>query len=101
MLAKSPGFTLAAIITPALGIGGNTAIFAVTNALLRRALPYKDPSRLVMLNSIRRGSSDEDGNFSLNRYELIRDGYHWFCRRRGTDDRFLRRRVCTRLRVAR
>jgi putative ABC transport system permease protein len=78
MLAKNPGFTIAAIVTLALGIGGNTAIFTVTNALLLRALPYKDPSRLVMLNSERRGSTDEGGNFSLTRYELIRDRNHSF-----------------------
>jgi len=78
MLAKSPGFTLATIITLALGIGGNTAIFTVTNALLLRSLPYTDPSRLVMLNSVRRGSADEGGDFSLNRYELIRDHNHSF-----------------------
>jgi putative ABC transport system permease protein len=78
MLAKAPGFTAAAILTLALGIGGNTAIFTVTNALLLRALPYSEPSRLVMLNSVRRASSDEGGNFSLNRYELIRDRNHSF-----------------------
>lgn len=79
MLAKSPGFTLAAIITLALGIGGNTAIFTVTNALLLRAFPYRDPSRLVMLNSVRKGSVDQGGgDFSLNRYELIRDRNHSF-----------------------
>lgn len=79
MLAKSPGFTLAAIVTLALGIGGNTAIFTVTNALLLKAFPYRDPSRLVMLNSVRKGSVDEGGgNFSLNRYELIRDRSHSF-----------------------
>ena len=54
MLAKNPGFTAAAILTLALGIGGNTAIFTVTNALLLRAFPYKDPSRLVMLNTAQR-----------------------------------------------
>jgi putative ABC transport system permease protein len=79
MLAKSPGFTLAAIITLALGVGGNTAIFTVTNALLLRAFPYRDPSRLVMLNSVRKGSVDQGGgDFSLNRYELIRDRNHSF-----------------------
>ena len=78
MLARSPGFTLATILALTLGIGGNTAIFTVTNALLLRSLPYKDPGRLVMLSSVRRGSSDEGGNFSLNRYELIRDHSHSF-----------------------
>jgi putative ABC transport system permease protein len=79
MLAKSPGFTLVAIITLALGVGGNTAIFTVTNALLLRAFPYRDPSRLVMLNSVRKGSVDQGGgDFSLNRYELIRDRNHSF-----------------------
>jgi putative ABC transport system permease protein len=78
MLANNPGFTIAAIVTLALGIGGNTAIFTVTNALLLRSLPYKDPSRLVMLNSERRGSADEGGSFSLTRYELIRDRNHTF-----------------------
>jgi predicted permease len=75
MMRKSPGFTLAAMITLALGIGGNTAIFTITNALLLKALPFKDPNSLVMLNTARRGSSDQDGggNQSLNRYELIRD----------------------------
>lgn len=78
MLAKSPGFTLAAIVTLALGIGGNTAIFTVTNALLLRGFPYKDPSRLVMLNKERRGSADEGASLTLNRYEMIRDRSHSF-----------------------
>src|SRR6266567_5037972 len=52
ILMKKPGFSLIVVITLALGIGANTAIFSVTDKLLIRSLAVKDPNQLALINSV-------------------------------------------------
>lgn len=66
ILRKSPGFTAAAVLSLALGIGINTAVFSLINAVLLRTLPVKNPEQLVVFN--------HRNDFSYPMYQDLRDG---------------------------
>ncbi len=76
MLLKAPAFTIIAILALGLGIGANTAIFSVVNAVLLRPLPYPDPDRLVLVRE--RSSGFENGSVSFPNYLDWRAGQHSF-----------------------
>src|SRR5436309_6835942 len=73
-LRKSPGFSALAIITLAIGIGLNTAIFSLINDLFLRGLPFKEPSRVVHLFGGDKSRDLEDIGVSTPRYQHFRDG---------------------------
>jgi macrolide transport system ATP-binding/permease protein len=72
VLAKSPGFVLVAVLSLALGIGANTAIFSVVNTLLLKTLPVHEPRQLAGLYPVSRGSSSYS-SFSYLNYRDFRD----------------------------
>src|SRR5262250_522418 len=83
MLLKNPGFTVVAALTLALGIGVNTALFTVFNAVALRPLPVKDPERIVKIYRKAGGESSlgiswSSSNLSYPEYTAHRDGAQSF-----------------------
>jgi putative ABC transport system permease protein len=72
MLRKNPGFSVAAFLTLALGIGGNTAMFTVIRAVLLKPLEYRDPDRLVRLSVDIARQNVQDVGFTQERFEAIK-----------------------------
>src|ERR1700678_882588 len=77
-LAKSPGFTAVALLSLAIGISANTAIFSIVNTLLLRPLPYKDASRLVIFWNRSPGLGITEDWFSTAQYFDIKTEHHGF-----------------------
>src|SRR6476646_1537495 len=77
-LGKSPGFAMAAILSLAIGIGANTAIFSIMSALLLRPLPYQDSDRLVILWNTSPGLGITRDWFSTAQYFDIKNNHHGF-----------------------
>ena len=74
LLRKTPAFTSVAVLTLALGIGANSAIFSVVNAILLRPIPLRDPARLVWISGSDPLRSGPGIPFSAPAYETLRDG---------------------------
>src|SRR5215469_11087328 len=77
-LTQNPGFTATAILSLAIGIGANTAIFSITSALLLRPLPYKDANRLVILWNRSPGLGITQDWFSTAQYFDIKNNHSGF-----------------------
>ena len=75
---RTPGFTIAAVLSLALGVGANSAIFSVASALLLRPLPYADPDRLAILWNRSPGLGITEDWFSTAQYFDIRNAHRGF-----------------------
>src|SRR5437868_9191302 len=72
VLWKSPGFTIVAVLSLALGVGANTAIFSIVNAVLLRSLPFSHPERLVKIVASNRGVGARDIGLSVPEFDDLR-----------------------------
>ena len=72
MLVKKPAFTIVAVLTLALGVGANTAIFSIVNAVLLRSLPFSHPDRLVKIVANNQGVGAQDIGFSVPELDDLR-----------------------------
>jgi putative ABC transport system permease protein len=72
VLGKSPGFTIVAVLSLALGVGANTAIFSIVNAVLLRSLPFSHPERLVKIVASNRGVGARDIGLSVPEFDDLR-----------------------------
>jgi putative ABC transport system permease protein len=72
MLVKKPTFTIVAVLTLALGVGANTAIFSIVNAVLLRSLPFRDPDRLVRIYFNNPGVGLRGVRFSVPEFDDLR-----------------------------